>query len=421
MIARNRCKVELLPYCALVLLTPGIVLGQAPALTVGERYLERLKGLHEGRALLVAERQRQFDRRDEISTLIEIAPALRNPPRIASEIAQARLQVLELDCQLRGLPAESKLRIVEIKTRLARTERQLAALEKAAQPQGRQVRSNLSVMFSQLTTAEADLARCDVALSGLRPKIDDADNQFWRACDPFGRQSRATLIAAIELCNPWIEADAEHWGAILVRGVARRRLGQLSEARLDFATVAGSTSSLQAVALAARGELRGSEGREREAAADFSAAFKANRKDPRADLFHAATLLASGRSMLAENSLQSALRFAPGDADANRLLALMHADAGRPVLINGRKAVTYAEQACEASRDDWLCVAALASAQAADGDFAAAAATARRAADLADGENRDWCTAQAKAFQNQQLSQIKWDRLTAIGHDARGD
>jgi tetratricopeptide (TPR) repeat protein len=243
--------------------------------------------------------------------------------------------------------------------------------------------------------------------------------EFVKLADPFGRHSRSELIAIIEETTRLIDEDSDNLGAKWMRGVANRRLGELLSAKGDFESVIRVSGTLQALAWMARGECRIAMGRAREGHNDIGEANKLTqrRTDARVYLYRAIVQCEEGRFSMAQMELNKALRTGGVDADAHRLQALVLISLPRsPVTL--KAALENANRACEITKSkDWLSLEALAMVQAVCEDFAAASASAERAAALATDENKERCESLLKRCREKLPVETDWNNL--LGFDSR--
>jgi tetratricopeptide (TPR) repeat protein len=197
--------------------------------------------------------------------------------------------------------------------------------------------------------------------------------------------------------------DAENAGAFLARGFAYYRIGQSPMAMLDFQRAVQLGGPLLPVALAARGLLLCKSGDGRKGMAEFGRAIKLDKTNGLVYLLRANAFSNDGKFLSAVQDFKMAIQLNAQDAEPHRQLAHMQATCPKTEVRNGKKAVTSAKLACDLTAGtDWRCLDTLAAAQAETGDYGEAVKTSDRAAELAEGKNRNLCLKHKKLFESRQ-------------------
>lgn len=265
----------------------------------------------------------------------------------------------------------------------------------------------------RLVVLNTDLNQATVRRETIRRDGMKHVEEFWKLADPFGRLGADEQRQVIAATSALIDADADQVGARLVRGIAYRHVGQLAEADADLTRVAETPSPLQAVALAARAELRFAQGNETQGKADIGKATSATKQRPesRVQLYRGWILCGQEKFDAAQTEFVKGLRLGGMDADAHRLLALLSATTSpaRSTAKDVQDAVDHGKRACELTKSqDWLSLDALAAAQAAAGDFEAAIDNARLAVNLSPADRRAQCEQRIALFTAKQRLTLDW-------------
>ena len=248
----------------------------------------------------------------------------------------------------------------------------------------------------------------------VRQKGYVQQDEYWRLADPFGRLPTSRQQAMLAELNEHLELDPDNPGALLVRGVVHRRLGEVVQAEADFTRMAAQEGPLQSVAYAARGELYYAQGKEKEGKADLGKATSLTKKksDPRVLLYRGWILCGRGRFDLAEVELNKALRLGGGvDVDANRLLALtaVYYDGAGKAPVSIDEGLALAKRAHESSKgDDWLVLEALAAVQFLADEKSTAVETAKKAVDHAPEELRKRCEERLSFYEAGEKPVVAW-------------
>lgn len=283
----------------------------------------------------------------------------------------------------------------------------------ALQNQLLQVTAQVRQERLRLNELTADVNRSLQQQLAISQKGFKQQEEYWKLADPFGRLAAADLRLALAELDRQLQLDPDNPGALLVRGVVHRRLGQVDEAAADLTRIAQQEGPLQAVAYAARGELYYAQGKEKEGKADLGKATSVTKKksDPRVLLYRAWILCGQARYDLAEIELNKALRLSGVDVDAHRLLALIAAyyDGGGKSPVSIDEAQKHAERARELTKGgDWLVLEALAAVQFLAEDKKSAVETAQKAAELATDDVRRRCDERLSFYEADQRPLASW-------------
>lgn len=266
--------------------------------------------------------------------------------------------------------------------------------------------------------ARLALLNTDLNQAGTRRETIRRDGmkhaeEFWKLADPFGRLGADEQRQVIAATSALIDGDPDQVGARLIRGIAYRHAGQLAEADADLTRVAETPSPLQAVAMAARAELRFSQGNDQQGKADIGKATSMSKQKPesRVQLYRGWILCGQEKFDAAQIEFEKGLRMGGMDAEAHRLLALLSATTSpvRSTAKDVQDAVEHARRACELTKSqDWLSLEALAAAQAAAGNFEAAMESERLALNAAPADRRPRCEQRVALFEAKQRLLLEW-------------
>lgn len=246
------------------------------------------------------------------------------------------------------------------------------------------------------------------ALRLLMQKLDKQLYEYAELADLFGTLSKAEQEAALPEFENWVKSDAENWGARLARAMAYRKLGKLDEAQADIDVIVEADSTMTSLALALRGEMKVARGNERDGLTDLAQASKLDKKGAFPHLLRGLANCSLKKFQNAEADFKLALRADKANVQALRYLALLHGACDVASVRDGKQALDFGKKAVEAAKfTDWSCFDALAAAHAEAGEYDEAARTAREAAELTFGENRDTCLDRAKLYDERQPLRIK--------------
>ncbi|HXT58067.1 MAG TPA: tetratricopeptide repeat protein, partial [Pirellulales bacterium] len=273
-----------------------------------------------------------------------------------------------------------------------------------------------AALDAQASAVKLGLEQLQTQYASVAEQLKEADAEAvqlrsaWLAVvDPFGQLDSGDKDSAIAAFTEWVTLEPKAPWAWLARGFAYWQLGRLDEALSDFNAAVNLQGPMVSNSLAARGGLLHAMHKSKEAMTDFGKALKANKTDGMVYLFRGRAAAADEKYQSAQRDFKTAINLDAKDAEARRNMALLLAACPKDRYRNGKKAVEYAQEACELTQ--WKSSSALdtlAAACAEAGQFDQACDWAEKAVALARGANRGQCLARLKQYQAHQPLRLDW-------------
>lgn len=300
------------------------------------------------------------------------------------------------------------------RNRLAGLQQQSQAYQTAAMAGSASARSRLASVQSDIRREQNDLDRAVNALTPLRTekatleaKAREAQHSFndvlekwdrttaawFSLCDPLVRCERKDEQRAADQFTEWISQQPTFPQLYLARGFAMAHLGQYDRAKEDFDKLGqlDPRPRMQSFAAAARGYTLTRKGDAKEAGTQFALASKLDPKQGLANLLRGQAYMEQKRYLHAKTEFEQALRLCKKAEipEVYEAMALLLAACPMESVRNGKKAVTYATEACRLTKSEvWVHFDTLGAAHAEAGDFSLAIQAAEKALELAPAENQ---------------------------------
>jgi tetratricopeptide (TPR) repeat protein len=365
-----------------------------PADPRDEAHRKKVEQLFEQTRKLLSDSRVAQDAVTAVRNEVQLAQGVVNAAPVQIQTLTANL--LEIQLKLGGPPmplAQKNL-----------LRNQAGAIQKAlpilAQQHANAQQALQQVLPRKLNVAESNAieaaSKCDAMIPG------------WIAlADPFGEQSRVAHQSVAELCSEWLASDPGFVPAIMMRGFASWHAGDSGSALQDFDQVVqlaerhASTANVQALlatGLSARAVLYAQQKQEAQSQADQGKAAELCPKSALVWIFRGRANAALGKSRSAVDDFLRATKLDSKEPAAFRELAWLLASS--PTLGQTARAVEFGRTACDLTKwNQWQCLDAYALANAADGKFPLAIATARNAHDFAPYNVRPEIEQRLKLYQ----------------------
>jgi tetratricopeptide (TPR) repeat protein len=350
------------------------------------------------------------------------------------KLSPVQAELARKDKELDGLQAQArklKSAYSEISKKIgdAQQLRQLSTADGAAQIDARisTLAARQATLSSQYDALDAQARTSREEMTSLRQSILDIQTEMAPALD----RQRGIEAAALELLDPFIGRPFEDAaglqylenrisagdGAVPLAYFCRGCLRMRGEAVLPGLADLDRAIELdpqQVTFLAVRGFAAFLAGNEQEGRDKLLAAVSLDETNPTARYLYAGVLLKSGAVLTAEAQLREAIKSAPKDPQAFRLMALFKATSVVDSQRSAALALKNAESAQAISTPgSWKSLMALAAAKAENGQFQEAEQLASRAAESAPARRAEWCRTCTGLFREQKPLRIDWK--TAAG------
>ena len=264
--------------------------------------------------------------------------------------------------------------------------------------------SRLAAELLKVIEQLVDVAK---ATESLQKEFDQSQQEYWLVTDVQGRYSREELHALAERHGAGRDGQS---------GVSRGAKASLSD--VWGTTPRPSKTSTRPsrwgepdmpVALAAKGESLVANGQRREGFGELTKARRLAKQDGRVTWLYAQALAADGKWAAAESAWKRLLQLGGYDAVAHRGLSLLFGSRPRSGIVTP---TTHSNTPDWPARSPEIKSGPVSmhwpSRHAAAGDFGEATAQARRAAELAPGEKREFCLDHARKFESNQRLTWNW-------------
>jgi tetratricopeptide (TPR) repeat protein len=368
------------------------ITGVTAAESERDRYAARVKLLVEAHEQLVKEHQRIRDRKRVLQAEFAKSQAAVEQLQLAALVNRIRAQGLNTrisdarDRVSKWFETVDSKDAASFRDALTFTN-SFEAWARELKIESRRIDNTGRVVIEHMVACIEQVIKLTDESAALQTHYEDLQKNYWALVDVDGQRSREELNEVIQELKG---ADDGNPAALLVRGVAFRRLKRFDVAQEDFERIINVGGEWQVLAVAARGECKIAQGKSREGLADISRAVRSAKDDPRVIVFQALALAADGKYANSEKSWKRLLVLGGYDVAAHRSLALLYSTADQ--VQRPAQALEHAEAACAlAPGSDWSCLLALGAAKAANEDFFGAVELAQKAAKLAFGDKRDLC------------------------------
>jgi tetratricopeptide (TPR) repeat protein len=212
-------------------------------------------------------------------------------------------------------------------------------------------------------------------------------NQYWSLADVAGVKSYFELRAALRQLK---SSSNENIGAMFFKAITLARLQQNEEA-VKLLNRLYNVPAIRVIVTAAHADILARTDKKREALSELRKTVPIGLNDPRVRMHRAVAFAACDEFKLAEAEWEALLKFGGHEIAARRAIALLNASNSEPSDRNKARATDYAKLAVQLDSEDWASELALALAHAVNGEPEKGTKSAMRAAELAVGENREYC------------------------------
>lgn len=228
------------------------------------------------------------------------------------------------------------------------------------------------------------------------------EEAFW-SLEPTGSLSSDAYQELSVLLTRWLQTTEVHPAVLSLRALAYCYCGQLERAVVDSGNAVRIDPSFP-LGIAVGGYVRFREGGVGEGISEMSRAVRLNGKRPAGYLLRGLSYRSRGSEAVARQDFERVVALAEHAAMGQAMLALQLAASRDKSVRDGPRSLLAAQRACQLSGyESWSCLAALATAHAESGDFAAAVEAQAKACSLASKGQRPLCEQWLKRFEASQL------------------
>ncbi len=212
-------------------------------------------------------------------------------------------------------------------------------------------------------------------------------NRYWALADVANVKTDLELRAALRKLNG---SSSENIGALFLKAITLARLEKFDEAT-PLLNKLVYVPAIRVLVTAAHADVLARTLKKREAISELRKTLPIGLNDPRVRMYRAVAFAACEEFKLAETEWEALLKLGGHEVAARRAIALLNASYPEPSERNKSRALEYAKLAVHLDSEDWVCAIALALALAVNGESEKGIESAKRAAELAVGENQGIC------------------------------
>ncbi len=278
-----------------------------------------------------------------------------------------------------GFSQQSKelaAQLVNLRTRTDATVQNLKTID---------VAGNLALQ--RFTALMQEFARQLREMQALQKQSIQLFDQYWELADILGQRSSIEHRAILRILR---KSPSTNVGAQYLNALTLVRLGRYDKA-LPLINQLLQIPSIRPLIYVLRAELHARQGNKKQLLRDMQFALEMGKSEPRVRLHRAQVLWMAGEQAAAEREWEIVLKMGGNELAAHRAIAIINGLADSPNPKQKKKSLEYANLAIQLDTNNWANEAAIAVAEAANGNQDRATTAAERACALAVGSKRVFC------------------------------